>query len=133
VRTPRSELRADRFLGVRLTLEELDHLDGWRAAHGNPSRSEAVRALLRAPEPAAGPSATELPVSLRAQLEELVEDGWAATEATALTVALTMGLEQIAKLHGEKLPALRRRAKEHADRSHQRRRADREGRGLLER
>ena len=133
MRTPRSQTPAVRFLGVRLTQEELDRLDGWRTAHGNPSRSDAVRALLRAPDPAPAPGAVELPVSLRAQLEELVEDGWATNEAAALTVALTMGLEQVARLHAERLPALKRRAREHADRSDQRRRADREGRGLLER
>jgi hypothetical protein len=134
VRTPRAETRADRFLGVRLTSNELDRLDGWRAAHGNLSRSEAVRALLGAPDSAKGAAgATEIPISLRAKLEEIVEDGWAASADGALTLVLTLGLSELERLHAGRLPALRQHAKEQSARSHQRRRADREGRGLLER
>jgi hypothetical protein len=133
VRSPRSESAADRFLGVRLTSEELERLDNWRADLGTSSRSEAVRALLRKSEPAKVPGSVNVPVSLRAKLEEIVEDGWAASEDGALTLVLTLGFGELARLHAEKLPALRQKAREHSDRSHQRRRADREGRGLLER
>ena len=133
MRTPRSESRASRFLGVRLTDEESDRLDEWRTAHGNASRSEAVRALLRAPEPSPSPSAVELPVSLRAKLEEIVEDGWATSADGALTLVLTLGLGELEQLHAERLPALRKRARDHSDRTRQRRRADREGGDLLER
>jgi len=132
VRTPRSETRADRFLGVRLTLEESDRLDTWRAEHGNLSRSDAVRALL-APGRPSGPGAVELPVSLRAKLEEIVEDGWAASEEGALTLVLTLGLEELHKLHVERLPALRQQARAHSEKTRQRRRAGREGGDLLER
>jgi len=133
VRTPRSESKADRFLGVRLTTPELDLLDQWRASHGNPSRSEAVRALLRGSEPAKVPEGLQLPVSLRAKLEEIVDDGWAASEDAALTLVLTMGLGELHKLHVERLPALREKARDHSDKTRERRRAGREGRGLLER
>ena len=133
MRTPRSESRADRFLGVRLTPEELERLDQWRIAHGTPSRSEAVRALLGAPDVPRGPGAVELPTSLRAKLEEVVEDGWAASEDGALTLVLTLGLSELERLHGQRLPALRKHAREQSEMTRQRRRVDREGRGLLER
>lgn len=133
MRTPRSEARADRFLGVRLTPAELEHLDSWRAAHGNASRSESVRALLRAPDQVAGPGAAEVPVSLRHKLEEIVEDGWAASEDGALTLVLTLGLAELTKLHTDRLPELRRHARDQSTRSRARRRVDREGRELLER
>ena len=132
VRTPRSESRADRFLGVRLTQEESERLDVWRAEHGNLSRSDAVRALL-APGRPSGPGTVELPVSLRAKLEEIVEDGWAASEDGALTLVLTLGLSELSKLHGERLPSLRQAARDHATRSRHRRQAGREGGDLLER
>ncbi len=133
MRTPRSEARADRFLGVRLTTPELEHLDQWRASHGNPSRSEAVRALLRGSEPAKATEGPRVPVSLRAKLEEIVDDGWAASEDGALTLALTMGLRELHKLHAEELPALHSKAREHAERTRERRRAGSEGRGFLKR
>jgi Ribbon-helix-helix protein, copG family len=133
VRTPRSDTRADRFLGVRLTQSELERLDAWRTAHGNPSRSEAVRALLRGPEPATEPSAFDVPISLRAKLEEIVEDGWASSVDGALTLVLTMGLGELSKLHTDRLPALRKHARDQSERTRARRRGDREGRGLLER
>ncbi len=132
MRTPRSESRADRFLGVRLTEEESERLDAWRVAHGNLSRSDAVRALL-APGRAPGPGAIEVPVSLRAKLQEIVEDGWASSEDGALTLALTLGLQELHKLHAERLPALRQTARGHAERSRERRKAGREGGDLLER
>jgi hypothetical protein len=133
VRTPRSESKADRFLGVRLTQAELEHLDAWRTAHGNASRSESVRALLRAPDEVAGPGVVAVPVSLRGKLEEIVEDGWAASEDGALTLVLTLGLAELSKLHTDRLPELRKHAREQSTRSRARRRVDREGRGLLER
>ncbi len=133
MRTPRSDARADRFLGVRLTTPELELLDQWRASHGNPSRSGAVRAMLRGSETATVTEGPQVPVSLRAKLEEIVEDGWAASEDGALTLALTMGLRELHKLHAEELPALHQRAREHSERTRERRRAGSEGRGLLKR
>ncbi|HXQ49150.1 MAG TPA: ribbon-helix-helix protein, CopG family [Thermoplasmata archaeon] len=123
---------ADRFLGVRLSAEELDRLDRYRAAIGSPSRSEAVRALLRASErPATGRE--ELPVGLHEQVETLVEDGWAKSTDEALTLALTLGLQEMSRLYGERLPNLRQHARDGAERRKARRSAEREGRGLLER
>jgi len=134
VRTPRSDTRADRFLGVRLTQSELERLDAWRTAHGNRSRSEAVRALLvSAPDSTTEPGAFDVPISLRGKLEEIVEDGWASSVDGALTLVLTMGLGELTKLHTDRLPALRKHARDQSDRTHARRRGDREGRGLLER
>jgi len=133
VRTPRSESKADRFLGVRLTPSELERLDAWRAEHGNASRSESVRALLRAPDEVARSGSVEVPISLRHKLEEIVEDGWAASEDGALTLVLTLGLAELSKLHTDRLPELRKHAREQSSRSRARRRVDREGRDLLER
>jgi hypothetical protein len=118
---------------VRLTQSELERLDAWRVAQGNPSRSEAVRALLSAPDAAQAPSALDLPISLRGKLEEIVEDGWATSVDGALTLVLTLGLGELTKLHTDRLPELRKHARDQSDRTRARRRGDREGRGLLER
>lgn len=99
---------------------------------GSPTRSDAVRALVRFAERAA-PEAPELPPTVRAELEQLVEDGYARDLAAALDTVLTLGLQEYARVHAERLPALRRAARESADRSVSRRRADREGRRLLDR
>ena len=123
---------ADRFLGVRLSVEELDRLDRYRAAIGAPSRSEAVRALLRASEQPR-PEREELPVGLHDQIETLVEDGWAKNKDEALTLALTFGLQEMSRLYAERLPNLRQHARAGAERRRARRSAEREGRGLLER
>jgi len=132
VASARTTGSADRFLGVRLSAEELDRLDRYRAAIGSPSRSEAVRALLRASErPATGRE--ELPVGLHEQVETLVEDGWAKSTDEALTLALTLGLQEMSRLYGERLPNLRQHARDGAERRKARRSAEREGRGLLER
>lgn len=132
MRTARSAQPSDRFLGVRLTLEEVEALERFRAETKSPSRSEAVRALVRTAAKAR-PSALELPVGLQSALETIVEDGWARTLDEALTLVLTLGLSELSRVHGERLPALRRSARESADRRASRNRAGREGRGLLER
>jgi len=132
VASARTTGSADRFLGVRLSAEELDRLDRYRAAVGSPSRSEAVRALLRASEHP-GTGQEELPLGLHEQLETLVEDGWAKSRDEALTLALTLGLQEMSRLYGERLPNLRQHARAGAERRRARRSAEREGRGLLER
>ena len=88
MRTARTPAPADRFLGVRLTLEELDRLDRFGSSVGTTTRSESVRALLRASE-REGPDRAEVPVGLRDEIETLVEDGWAPTWEAALTLVLT--------------------------------------------
>ncbi len=120
------------FLGVRLSSEEVEQIDRFQKRLGAASRSEAVRALLRQTEEIRreGP---EFPVSLRTELDELVEDGWARTRDEAVTLVVTLGLQELSRLHGERVPALRRAARDAAGRGDRRRRADREGRGLLER
>jgi hypothetical protein len=91
-----------------------------------------VRALVRA----AGegqPEAVELPVSLRTQLETVVEDGWARDIAGALTLVIHLGLGELSRMHSERLPALRRAARDASETRQRRRRASREGGALLER
>jgi hypothetical protein len=119
------------FLGVRLTSEETSLLDQFRTANELPDRSAAVRALLRVGgAPAAG---VELPATLKAELEEIVEEGYARDLDGAVAAVLTLGLGELARTHTERMPALRDRARSLSERQRNRRRADREGRGLLRR
>jgi hypothetical protein len=121
-----------RFLGVRLTDEELRQLDEILTARGIKNRSDAVRALVREAFEAAGP-APKLPLSVQRELEEVVEDGWAHSEEEALTLLTTMGFQELSRLHADRVPALRGAARAARERHVDRRKADREGRGLLER
>jgi Arc/MetJ-type ribon-helix-helix transcriptional regulator len=132
VETARKSGSAKRFFGVRLTLEELDQLDRFQETNELATRSEAVRALLRA---ASGEiaSSSGIPVALRAQMESIVHDGWARDADEALTLVLSFGLGELSRLHAERLPALRRAARETTERSQGRRRAGHTGRELLKR
>ncbi len=121
-----------RFLGVRLSDEEARRLDEFRRNRGIESRSDAIRALLRESEGTARP-APELPPTVQHEVEELVEDGWAHDEEGALTLLTTLGMQELSRLHADRMPALRGAARSHRDRHLSRRKADREGRGLLER
>jgi hypothetical protein len=123
---------ADRFLGVRLSAEEIERLDRFGSSVGTSNRSESVRALLRASE-RAGPDRADVPIGLRDEIETLVEDGWAPTWEAALTLVLTLGLREIPRLYGEELPRLSERARDRAARRRARRSAAREGAGYLER
>ncbi|HYK92954.1 MAG TPA: ribbon-helix-helix protein, CopG family [Thermoplasmata archaeon] len=131
MRPARSTVPADRFLGVRLTFEELEQLDQFRERSGAPTRSDAIRALVRAAERIASET-PELPPTVQGELEQLVEDGLARDLPTALGTVVTLGLQEFARVYAERLPALRRAAREGADRRASRRRADREGRRLLD-
>jgi Arc/MetJ-type ribon-helix-helix transcriptional regulator len=132
VRTPLAEPPASRFLGVRLTPEELETLGQLQQRRHLTSRSEVVRQLvaeaLERP-PTIGP----LPVSLETELDQIVEDGYAADRSGALVLALTLGLAELSRIHTERLPALRREARSGSERRAVRKGADREGRGLLRR
>ncbi len=121
---------ATRFLGVRLTLEEEDRLEKYRNDRQLANRSAAIRALLR-DAPGARETLLSLPVTRRRELEELVEDGYFTSVEAALEHALEAGLRELEQTHGEGLERLRRHARELRARGERRRRADREGRGLL--
>lgn len=129
VRNPRAA-PATRFLGVRLTAEEEALLERFRTEHDLSTRSEAVRALVRGGgrAPVGG---NELPVTLRGELEEVVDDGYARDVDGAMAIVVTLGLRELARTHTERLPALRERARSVAERRRGRTRADHEGRGLL--
>jgi len=130
VRNARDDAPATRFLGVRLTSEEESLLDGFLRDHGLSTRSDAVRALLRtASEPS--PESVEIPPTLRGELEEVVENGYARDLEGAIALVTSLGLTELARTHSELLPALRERARSVKERREGRRRADREGRGLL--
>jgi hypothetical protein len=107
-------------------------LDRFSESRQLTTRSDAVRALVRAAD-RLGRGVPELPVGLQARLEELLEDGYANTMDGALTLVLTYGLDEVVRVHTEGQRALRKSARETAERRRDRRQADREGRGLLER
>ena len=130
MRNARDDAPATRFLGVRLTSEEESLLDGFQRDHGLSTRSDAVRALVRTAS-APSPESVELPPTLRGELEEVVENGYARDLEGALALLATLGLTELARTHSERLPALRDRARSVKDRREGRRRADQEGRGLL--
>jgi len=75
----------------------------------------------------------ELPATLRNELEDLVEDGYARDLDGAITLVLTLGIRELARTHDEHVPALRDRARSASERRAGRHRAEREGRGLLRR
>jgi Arc/MetJ-type ribon-helix-helix transcriptional regulator len=121
-----------RFLGVRLSPEEDARLVGIQTDRKIESRSDAVRALLRE-APAARPELLELPATRRRELEELVEDGYFTSIASAVEYALEVGLRELVANHVVGVEALRRHAREARERGDRRRRVDREGRELLRR
>jgi Arc/MetJ-type ribon-helix-helix transcriptional regulator len=130
VRTARAEAPATCFLGVRLTLEEESLLEQFRTTNELPNRSEAVRALVRGATDAR-PADVSVPATLRNELEELIEDGYARDMDSAVTLVLTLGMGELGRIHAERLAALRDHARNSSSRREGRRRADREGRGLL--
>jgi len=130
VRNARTTAPAGYFLGVRLSAEEESLLERFQTANELPNRSEAVRALVRSAGGAPVES-VELPATLRAELEEVVEDGYARDLDGAIDTVLNLGLAELARTHAERMPALRERARATSERRRDRRRADREGRGLL--
>lgn len=132
MRTARAPAPATRFLGVRLTLEEESLLDRYLRDHELSNRSEAIRTLVRTAVETTT-SAVELPATLRNELEEIVEDGYARDLESALALVVHLGLGELVRTHAERLPSLRDRARMAAARREGRQRADREGRGLLRR
>lgn len=130
--TARTPVRADKFLGVRLTSEELATLDQWREASQSATRSDAIRALVRSAgaRPLESP---ELAPTVRAELEQLVEDGYARDFIAAFDLVVEAGLGEVSKTHAERLPRMRGAARGYADRAQVRRRAEHEGRRLLDR
>jgi len=130
VRNARTAAPAAYFLGVRLSTEEGSLLEQFRTANELPNRSDAVRALVRGAG-GAPVNSVELPATLRAELEEIVEDGYARDLDSAIAIVLNLGLGELARTHAERMPALRDRARSTSERRRDRRRADREGRGLL--
>ena len=75
----------------------------------------------------------DLPATLRNEIEELVEDSYAATFGEALALAVHLGLDELTRSRGDGWSALRAHARAARDRRSARRDVDREGRGLLRR
>lgn len=123
---------ASRFLGVRLHAEEEEKLEAFRRARGFSSRSDAVRALVRdAPLDRSG--AVEISPTVREELLELVENGYARDLGEAVRLSVELGLADIVRLHVDRLGQLRGHARDLAERRRGRNRMDREGRELLRR
>lgn len=130
MRNARIHAPTARFLGVRLTSEEAALLDVFQRDRGLTTRSDAVRELVRSSsEPR--PGSVVLPPTLQGELEEIVENGYARDLEGAIALVTSLGLTELARTHSERLPALRDHARSVKDRREGRRRADREGRGLL--
>ena len=130
MRNARADAPATRFLGVRLTVEEESLLELFRTSNELATRSDAIRALVRAAAQSR-PADVAVPTTLRNELDELVEDGYVRDLDSAVTLVLTLGLSELGRIHAERLAALRDHARSTAGRRESRRRADREGRGLL--
>lgn len=130
MRNARADAPATRFLGVRLTSEEESLLDEFRRDHGFSTRSDAVRALVKSAS-APRAEAVELPPTVQGELEEIVENGYARDLEGAIALVTSLGLTELARTHSERLPAMRERARSVKERREGRKRADREGRGLL--
>lgn len=129
MRTDRPPTTASRFLGVRLTEEEETLLDNFRRARQFSNRSEAVRVLVR--ESAEQREfAFDLPATLQAEVEALVEDGVFKSRESAIDALVTLGIGELGRTH-ERVSQIRAHARNEAARRETRRRADREGRGLL--
>lgn len=132
VRSVRNDAGASRFLGVRLTIEEEERLEKFRSARQLRNRSDAVRALVHEGS-AESSGRVELPPTVRNEIEELVDDGYAADFAEAVAIVVHLGLDELTRSRGDRWSALREHARTTRDRRAARRDADREGRGLLRR
>lgn len=132
MRNARADAPASRFLGVRLTAEEEALLDQFRERRHFSNRSEAVRAVVREAS-TERPRGIELPPTVLGELEELVELGYAPSLDAALSALVQLGLSELTRTHGDGWASLREHARSTHSRREDRKRADREGRGLLRR
>ncbi len=132
MRTARATAPATHFLGVRLTVEEAALLEKFRTEHELSNRSDAVRTLVRGASELPATS-VDLPATLRNELEDLVEEGYANDLDSLVTLVLTAGIRELARTHDKDLATLREIARAAKDRRAGRRQADREGRGFLRR
>ena len=130
-RTARAGAPATYYLCVRITAEEASRLEQYRTDRQLATRSDAVRALVREAVESTDRSAIEIPTPLKNTLEELVEDGYAGDLESIATLVLTHGIRELSRTYTEDVSALRERARSSSARRAGRRRADREGRGLL--
>ena len=108
------------FSGYASPPRKTSLLDQFRTANDLPDRSAAVRALLRSAGGAPAPG-VELPATLRAELEEVVEEGYARDLEGAVATVLTLGLGELARTHTERMTAMRDRARSLSERKRDRR------------
>jgi hypothetical protein len=121
----------DRFLGVRLSPEEVAVLDRFQQAENLATRSDAVRALLRATDRVSS-RLPDLPVLLQVELENLVENGIASDMGAALQLVVTLGFGELTKVHVDGAKNLATTAREQVEDRENKRRAAHKGRELLD-
>lgn len=128
----------ERYLGVRLSTEELARLDKVVEERGFSTRSEAVRWILRqAGAPDAVPRSpgeksprgrsVEIPVILYRELERSVENGYSSDIGAALEKALERGLEELAHQRSRRVDLERATAERLHQEDADRRSASQEG------
>ncbi len=128
----------ERYLGVRLSAEELERLDRVVDERNFANRSEAIRHLLREAsqpgEPLRAPGEraprgrmVEVPVTLHRELERSVENGYSSGLTAALEKALERGLEVLAERRSQRVETERRTAELLAKEEAARRGASQEG------
>jgi hypothetical protein len=114
-----------------LSPEEVAVLDRFQQAENLATRSDAVRALLRATDRVSS-RLPDLPVLLQAELETLVENGIAPDMGAALTLVWTLGFRELTKVHVEGAKNLATAAREQVEDRESKRRAAHKGRELLD-
>ncbi|MDE1835930.1 MAG: ribbon-helix-helix protein, CopG family [Euryarchaeota archaeon] len=119
----KSRANEERYLGVRLSQEELAHLDTIVEERGFANRSEAVRHVLReageagVPQRAPGEQAprgrlVDVPVSLCRELERSIANGFSGSLEAALEKALELGLGEVAQQRARRMETDRRTAEQ---------------------
>jgi hypothetical protein len=87
------------LVGVRLSEDELLLLERLVISWGLSTRSEVLRELIRrgGELPSPGKESLELPPTILANLEEMVEDGWADSLHDALVRTVDRGLSVLSE------------------------------------
>lgn len=121
------------LVGFRLSADEARTLDKLVESWGTKTRSEALRVLLHNAAKFHQPSdeAFELPPTLRTELENLVEEGWAHEIRSALAMVVNRGLDGLSEDVRRRADTMSQRAHELKTRRTQRRENAQRGQKFL--